>query len=366
MFTNPFPNAFGLDIEDLSIKLIQLRNTSFRYHRPHYELMNHRSVDLPPGLIVNGELEKPEDLRKRLAKLLQGNSKQKTITSPWVVASLPETQSFIKLIKIKKRQDEIIDDDIILAAQRHIPSDKDNYYLQWQFIPQTGTEKTTRVLIGAVPKLISDSYTYLLESLGLGVVALEIEALSITRSLVTARKKYENEARVILDIGAARTSLIIHDHDVIQFSTSLPFSGELINTALMQKLHISYDEAEELKRSKGLDYKKTGRSAWNTIVEITDKLVDEIKSSIDFYYSHFPDANRVTRIVMGGGGANLEKLDKAISSKLKIVARPGNPWKNLYSTKNLGMSDEQSLSYATAIGLGLRAADNPFFTHDMI
>ena len=367
MFTNPFPNAFGLDIGDLSVKLIQLRNRSLLYRAPHYEIMNIREISLPPGLIVNGELQQPEEVRKRMAKMLRGlNAKQKPIRSPWVVAALPETQSFIKMIQIKKFLDELIDSDILTSAKKHIPFDEDNYYLQWQIIPNGSGPNATNVLIGAVPKLIADGYTYLLESLGLGVIALEIEALSIARSMVTAKKEYIDEARVILDIGASRSCLIVHDHDIIQFSTSLPFSGEIVTTAIAQALHISNEEAEAIKLKQGLDFKQNRRNSWTALIKLTDDFVGSIKNAIDFYYSHFTEANRITRIVMCGGGANLKRLDRIISAKLKITARPGNPWKNLSAKKDIGLSPEKAISYATAIGLGLRAADNPFFTKYII
>jgi len=367
MFSNPFPDAFGLDIGDLSIKLVQLRNQSFWHHRPYYKLVTCRSVDIPPGLILNGELQKPEEVRKRIMRLLQGTKSQKPVKSPWVVASLPETQSFIKHIEIKKPSEELIEEDIMLVARKHIPFDEDNYYLQWQFLPtQSGKKDTTNLIIGAVPKTISDSYTYLMESMGLGVLALEIEALALTRSMVTAKKEYEKEARAVLHISATRSNLIIHDHDIIQFSTSLPYSGEILTTALSQKLRISYEEAEKIKVEHGTSYKKGSDKAWKIIVDFNKQLTDGIKDALDFYYSHFPNANKITRIVMCGGGSNLKNLDKVISTRLKMVARPGKPWKNLGSNQEDIMPIEKSLSYSGAIGLALRAADNPFFTNDII
>lgn len=367
MFSNPFPNAFGIDIGDLSIKAVQLRKLNYFSKQPRYELITCRNINLPPGLIVNGELEKPEEVRKYLQKLLRGTSKhQKPIRSPWVVAALPETKSFIKLIQIKKTTEELIDEDIINIAKKHIPFDEDNYYLQWQIIPAISSASKTSILVAAAPKLMSDSYTYLLESLGLGVVALETEALSLARTMVTAGKEYDNEARAILDIGATGTSLIIFDNEVVQFSTSLPFSGEILTTAIAQKLRLSYEDAEEAKIRGGLDYKKAENNVWPIIVEQTNGLADSIRNALNFYYSHFPEANKINRIIMCGGGANLVRLDKIISAQLKIIARPGLPWKNLASKHEIPVTKEASLGYATAIGLALRAADNPFFIKHII
>lgn len=368
MFTNPFPRAFGLDIGDLSVKLVQLRNESLWSHRPSYRLITCRDIDLPAGLIANGELQKPEDVRRRMQYLLHGRGKEKPITSPWVVAVLPETQTFIKLIETKTSAAELMEDDIKTLAKKHIPYDDDgSYYIQWQIMPELNVgEKKIRILIGAVPKKIADSYTYLLESLGLGVVALEIEALAIARSMITASKEYENEARGLLDLGAVRSSFVVYDHDIVQFSTSLPFSGELITTALSQQLHITAEVAEETKTKQGLSYQSRKTKAWEVMTKMTVDLVKYINDAIQFYYSHFPDTNRVTRITMCGGGANLIYLDRVLSNKLKILCRPGHPWKNLSSRKPIPMTDEKSLYYATAIGLALRAVGNPFFTYDAI
>ena len=207
-------------------------------------------------------------------------------------------------------------------------------------------------------------YTYLMESLGMAVIALEIGALSSARAMITAKKEYISEARAILDIGATRSTLIIFDHDHIQFSSSLAYSGEMLTAAISQKLHISYDEAEMKKKTYGLKYQKSKN--WAILTKLTDKLVEQIQKTLDFYYSHFQNSNKITHITMCGGGSALKNLDKILSIKLKISSKPGNAWKNLNSAKPIDFDEKKSLRFAKAIGLALRAADNPFFNNDTI
>lgn len=368
MFGRPFPNAFGLDIGDLSIKLVQLRNVSSRRRGASFHLMEHRSIDLPHGLIANGEIQEPERIRKYLHHILgHDKRKYKPIKGSWVVASLPETQSFLKHISVQKAAEDIEDEDIVAVAKKHIPFGDDDSYIDWQVVPsKNNTTGHTEVIIGAIEKSIANSYTYLLESLGLGVMAIEIEALSIARAMITASKEYDNEARALLDFGATRSSLVVYDHESIQFSTSLPFSGELLTTALSQKLGLSYKEAEQRKIEVGLDTKKHRGKAHAILREQTDRLAKEAKKALHFYETHFEGANKVTHITMSGGTANLPLLDQALTQTLGIQTSPGRPWKNLHSKKEIAMDPRQSLSYATAIGLALRAADNPFFQHDTI
>jgi type IV pilus assembly protein PilM len=367
MFSHPFPNAFGIDLSDLSIKIVQLRNVSRRHHEHAYVPVICRSTKLPHGLIMNGIVQEPEKVRKYLQHILDGeNPKNKTIKSHWAVASLPDIQGFLKRIEIDKPAEDIIDEDIHLISKQHIPFEDNDYYLDWQLMPSTPGQSTSSVLVGAIPKKVADTYVYLLESMGLGVMAIEIETLAIARSMITAKKVYENEARAILDLGATRSSITIYDHDQIQYSISLPFSGELVTTTVSQKCHIPYETAEQQKIQIGLSYDKTVEPCWMAITTITDQLIDQVKRAIDFYYSHFPGANKVTHITMCGGGASMKKLDEIMTQKLGITAQPGNVWKNLSLRKLPPLSAEESLGYATAIGLGLRAAANPFFRTDAL
>lgn len=368
MLANPFPDAFGLDINDLSIKVVQLQNRSLRHHRPVYDLRIARSVNIPPGLIVDGEIENPEPIRHYIQHLLFGaNSHQTPIESPWVVASLPEKKTFVKLIEIPKLAEDIFEEEVRLIAKQHVPFEDDSYYLDWEIIEEKkGTYPSTSLLLSVASKKISDIYTYLLESVGLGIVALEVEPLATARCMITAQKMYQDEARAILDIGASKTTLIIYDNNSVRFSIVLPYSGEIVTTLISQKLHLSKDEAERKKRDVGLKFQKGEDKIWTILMHSTEELVGHIQKALHFYSSHFPGANPITHITMCGGGSCLENLASVLSEKLGIVAQPGQAWKNLSTKKPLPLSNDEALPYTTAIGLALRAADNPFVNYDAI
>lgn len=365
MYLNPFPNAFGLDISDLSIKLVQLRNASHQHRHPSFQLVTARQTRMPKDLIINGVLEQPEKVRKYLNHLLKMESATGSIKSPWVVASVPDTQGYMKLLQIDKDEEDIIEEDIIYAAKKDLPFDEENDYIDWQVIPPSGVEQQhTSVLIATIPKKIADMYTYLLESVGLVVIALEIQSLATARAMITAKKDYSEEARAVLDIGSSKTTLIVHDFDHLQFSRTLPYSGEMVTEALIQKLHLTYDQAEERKKQYGLVYENN--PAWQVMIEITDQLINSIKQTIQFYYTHFPNSQKITHITMCGGGSALKGLDKILTHKLGIETEPGSVWKNLFSKHEIKVDKRKELGMSTAIGLALRAADNPFFIKNII
>jgi len=370
MFSHPFPNAFGLDIGDRSIKVVQLQNVARRSRTAAFRFKTAKTITLPEGLIINGELQQPEKIRSYIHHLLDDQEGQVAgpIKSPWVVASLPEQQGFIKLLTLPKPPNEILKEDILHAAKLHIPFDEETSYFDWQIIPHHGGTKQTAtdVLIAIAPRFIADSITYLLESVGLGVIALEHESIAVARSMIPHDTSHTDEAYAVLDLGATRSSVIIFDHNKIQASISINFSGDMINHELMQELKVSEAEAEAMKRETGLVYSKKNRAAWGITKRSVDVLVDELKRALRFYHSHFPHPNPIARIALCGGGASMKKLPELLSLRLHMRCPRGNPWKNLLLKQTVPLVRNEGMGYATAVGLALRAADNLFIQFDDI
>ncbi len=360
---NPFYDAFGLDIGDLSIKLVQLAPVSF-YRKQVFKIKELRTTPLPPGLIVNGEIQQPEPVRKKILHLLgkEGDG-FKPIRSAWVVASLPEPKTFLKLIEVDINYEAITSVDIAYQAKKHLPYELEDTYLDWQVIAGTVKEKKTQVLISATPKIIADSYTYLLESTGLNPIVLEAEAVAIARAMITYDKDYTGQARAILDLGATRSNLTIYDNNSIQFSTTLNFSGEIVTSAIAQELKIEHARAESLKIKNGLIYDEKHPKYLAAVSGIADKLISEIKTTLNFYKEHFDNINDINRITLCGGTANMENIETFLSKELKIPTQAGHPWKNLENKKLYEFESKRSLSLASAIGLALRATQNPLLNH---
>lgn len=360
LLRNPFSHAFGLNIGDLSLKLVQLVPASF-YYAHQLKIKEVRSTPLPPGMIVNGEIQQPELVRKKILHLLgKEGGGFPLINSPWVVSSLPEPKTFLKLIDIENENDAFSSVDIAYQAKRHLPYEIEDTYLDWQVIKPNNNKKRTQVLIGAVPKTIADAYTYLLESAGLNPIALETEASAIARAMITFDKDYTGQARAILDLGATRSSLIIYDNNSIQFSNSITYSGETITLAISQALKIEHAQAEQLKIKNGLRYDAKHPKYLPTVHGIIENLIKELKTALLFYTEHFDENNTVSGITLCGGASNLENIDSFIAKELKIPTVLGHPWKNLNNKKLYEYEQRASLSMASAIGLALRSIQNPF------
>lgn len=361
MIINPFKNAFGLDFGDRSIKIVQLRRRILGSKDAGFKLQHFSSIDLPAGLIVDGEIQKPEEVIKLLHShfAIHRSSWRR---SPWVVACLPETKTYIQLARVKTEDEEggISEETVKAVAPSYLPYELENVYLDWQVLDNDNAlAREKDVLLAAVPKTIADAYTYMLNIAGFTPLALEVEATAIARAVINQRKNLSEESRGILDLGASRSSFIIYDHGTVQFSLSLPISGLQITEKIETGLKVDFAEAEKIKRECGVEPRRCQGKLKTVLSDILEDLSNKIFQAVQFYKLHFSGKNTLTGIRICGGGANLPALESYLSTRLKIKVRKANPWVNLFPIDHLPLPQDESLRYTTAIGLAMRALDKP-------
>ncbi|MBI4652682.1 type IV pilus assembly protein PilM [Candidatus Kuenenbacteria bacterium] len=364
--------AFGLDISDLSLKLIQLRK-----FRNEIKLHSSNEMPVPAGYIVSGVIKKPKEVVELIQKTIKTSLGNKILTSN-VVVSLPETKTFIKLIEIFQTENKKFKEVIKEEIGRHIPLTDEEIYFDWQIIQKItkNNEQKIQILIGAAPKNIVDFYTDILKKAGLMPQAFEIEACAIVRDLIQEKN---NSPRIILDLGASCSSLIIYNNGTIQFSISIPLSGEKITEKIAEKLKITLIQAEKAKKICGFDEKKCEGITKEILAEYLFELSEEIKKILMFHKTYFAFQGTFKEMLLCGGASNLIGLDVYLSEQLGLEVKREIPWifkfqcfnhkkitwkslvndfffQSLFSKKikSCPFSENKFASYATVLGLALR------------
>ncbi|MEK7167257.1 MAG: type IV pilus assembly protein PilM [Patescibacteria group bacterium] len=364
--------AFGLDISDLSLKLIQLKKT-----RNEIKLHASNEIQIPKGYIVSGVIKKPQEVIQLIQKIIKTSLGNKVLSSN-VIVSLPETKTFIKLIEISQVENKKIKEAVEQEINQHIPLAKEDMYFDWQIIKRiiNHQEQKIQILIGAAPKNIVDSYADVLKKAGLCPQVFEIEACAITRNLI---QKEDRGPQIILDLGASRSSLIIYNYKTIQFSISISLSGEQITQKIASKLKITLEQAEKAKKICGCDEDKCHGVIKEILSEYLFELSEEIKKILIFHKTYFSFNGTFKEIILCGGGSNLIGLDVYLSNQLGMTVKREIPWifkvqcfnhqkqtfkslvydfffQSMFSKKikSCPFSEDKFTSYATVIGLALR------------
>ena len=362
--TNNYP--IGLDISDLSLKLVQ-----FKKNRDKIAIQALARTNLEPGLIENGLIKNEKKIVDIITNLLAKPGYGNFDTTE-VVAALPEAHSFIKLIEIENTPNDLAD-IIPTEIEKHFPLSIKEVFYDWQQIHKSSDSQN--ILIGAATKNIVNQYVNILASAKLSVLALENESLPICRALLkeeTPKFNGEfNQNYCIIDIGAKQTNMVIYSKKTIVLSISLPISGESVTEKIAKTLEIKRDDAEKAKILCGLDQTQADGIIKDILSEMIKSLTKKMNEAINFYYKHYPDFGPINKIILSGGGSNIKYLDQAISSSLKIKTSSAQAlinlnnenlektFQKLFVAKNASpVIQNSTLGFTTAIGLALKTLFN--------
>lgn len=342
----------GIDISDHSFKLVELKK---RRGKIGFQALG--KVDLPPGVISKGEIQDEKRAVNFLHSLVN-KPKFGRVESKYVVASLPEMKTFVKLLKINSAAEDV-PEAVEAEAEKHIPFLADEVYMDWQEIGKDGKENKKLVLAGVSPKNTINQYFNLFYSAGLSVESLEVEPVAIVRSILKEEnpnlKNAMGKNYIIVDLGYNHTTIIVYSKNTILFTSNVPFSGKEITEDIASKLDIKNSEAEKKKRkmgSKSKNYKKI-KKVIDTKMEELDKRLGRV---IEFYQESFSNRGHIDSLILIGGGAGLNGFRKGLSSlpaSTEVVR--GNPFMHLDIDKKSKekIKDINKASFATSVGLGL-------------
>lgn len=350
-FFSTTEKAFGLDISDKTLRLIQLAKNGKKIKIKHFN-----EIALPTDCIVNGEIKKIEPFVESLKKLIKTRIGHGTISNE-VVAVLPEAETFLKTLYITAENEISLQDKIKEEIKLHLPLDIEEIYYDWQIVEKINGIYT--IILGASPKKIVDSYIEALEAANLIPVVIEIEAAAISHLLIDFNQ--DQQTQIIIDIGANRTGLFLYDRGMIKFTVSLPISGKELDNIIAESLDLEIDKAEEAKITFGLDVSKANGALFEVLTPTIEELVQQIKLAIEFYYENFNDTRLIEQIVLCGGGANFINIEKILSQKLKIKVFKSQPFKKLINPDPQFFTESKSQSFITAIGLALRGLASETF-----
>lgn len=364
-FLQPKIFGFGIDLSDLSIKIVDLKK-----ERDGFSVASFGRTEIPEGLIEGGDIKKEDELIEVIKKAVRETSKGK-IKNKYCVASLPETESFVRMVQLPPMKDEEVAEAIKWELEAQIPLSLEEIYYDWQIIKplsglavsqeggESGKSKNLDILIGVLPKKTIDPYLAVFKKAGLHPFVFEIESIATTRALI--KNGFSPAPVLIIDLGAKRTGVLIFYGQAIYFTSSLSISNKSLVSKLSEDLRISPVKAKQIKMKVGLDLKRPKSPVFKSLKPPLLEMTCKIKNYIDYFQEHIlkNQANiaDINELIICGGGANMDGLADFLSSELNLKACIGNPLVNILNKDAdniVGMDAANFLSYTTALGLALR------------
>ena len=221
-------------------------------------------------------------------------------------------------------------------------------------------EPVMRVLLAAAQSAMVSRLVAAVENAGLSVAAVDLVPLALIRGLAQpadATTPVEG-AEGIVSFGGGVTAIAVHENGVPKFVRALGTAGRELTDAIATDLDVPPDTAESLKRQLGASNDELVVRARQAIERPLATLLDEVRSSLD-YYRNQPGAGRLAKVVVTGGGAQLPGMAERLSSLVGVPVELASP-RAVISVGDIGFADEDLARLdpylPAAVGLALGGA----------
>jgi len=338
----PFTRAHGVDISDFMMRLVEATPT-----RKGIRIFAYHEVPIEPGVIVEGEIKnfsKANNALSILYKKIHGH-----VNSPFAIVAVPERKTFTKVVRMDVLPPEELAEAIRWEAEQHFPVSLEDMYLTWSLLETK--EKKHTILLSATDQVLLDQYIELFNENQKNIIVAEPESFAIQRALL-------GESQIptlIVDLGASKTSLAIVAQGIIQYTSTINFSGRALTLLIAQHLNLQEDQAERAKTLFGLNPKKSKGVVRNLLVDKFNPLVQHIREVLRYYEANFDQKDAIQQLVICGGGSQMEGVHQFLAETIKLPVK--NPRPSINTSNKIGMqfNGKRVLSFTTALGLALRS-----------
>jgi len=335
-------NSCAIDISDQSIKYGELLTTS-----SGLRLGKYGKEKIPPGVVVSGKIEDEEGLATILKKIKEKGNLH------FVRVSLPEEQMYLFTITLPKVDSDNFRDMILLQIEEHIPLKATDSVFDYDIIKEDNQNVLIEVV--AIANSTIESYLSVFSNAGLVPLSFELEAQATARAVIPTGDK---SPVMIVDFGDAKTGVSISNNGRVFLTTTLDLGGVDLTNMIAKNFSLSFEEAEKMKHEYGLEESSKALNIFPAILNGISVLRDELNKQYTYWETHNNDKTengKINHIILCGGDANLAGLSDYLELSMKIKVENANVWVNVLDTESSvpNMSFEESLSYATVIGLSL-------------
>lgn len=341
------PSFFGIDIGNHSIRVVELENIT---RKP--TLVTFGSAPTPSGVIGSEN----EEHRRALANAIKALAKETHVNTSNVVAALPETSVFSRLLKFPKLDEKKLEEAIYWQAKQDLPVPVDEVRISWTVIGESFAQDGSQqwdVLRVAAPIILVNQYVEILKLANLNPIALETEAIAMVRAM----NYIQDEASTILfDFGSNSVEVAIMKKGNLLFSQTIAIGSDMLTKAIAQDFSLETAQAEEYKRSYGLDASQLEGKIATSIKPILDSMVFELKRTIDYFTVNAPDS-APNKIVLLGEGTFLPGFVEFMAENMQVEVQIGNPWSKISVNPDAKVEFPKfSQGYAVAVGLALKSS----------
>lgn len=332
-------NIVSLDIGTYSIKCLNFKSARGQLEVVQaVEVPNHMGIAIPTDEISRDKLSEQVD------SFFSDHSLSKTDTR----LALPESVVSTKVISVPVLSDAELASAIGWQAEQHLPIPKEDLAMEYQVLyrpERAEKDAQMRILLVGSRKSLIDRYTDVFKNVGIEPTCLETQTSSILRA---AQITPDQPVTMVVHIGFSTMDISIVHGGELTFVFSHPNGGLILNRALESALQLPPPQAEEYKRTYGLDPRFFEGKVQAALMPAIKSFIEHMQRAMYYHSMQYP-SEKVERILLSGGTANLPSLVAYIASTLGVEVLFLNPFNGV--TGNVPQSNPTSFSVCAGLGM---------------
>jgi len=342
----------GMDISSTSVKMVELVDDGkgkYRVERYAIEPLPREAVS--DGNIVN--LEGVADTVRRAWKRLG-------TTTRYVAMALPSAAVITKKIVLPAHlREQEMEIQVESEANQYIPFALEEVNLDFQVIgPMPNSPEDVEVMIAASRKEKIEDRVACAEAADLRPVVMDVESFATQSAMAEAVQQLPHGGRdaiiALADIGANAARFTFTRNGEVLYTREQAFGGGQLTRDIMRVYGMSAEEAEALKR----DDSPPDNYDSELLQPFLEALALEVSRALQFFYTSTPHT-QVNYILLAGGGALIEGVEAAVSTRTQIETLRANPFSGMTTSPKIKpkrlLADAPALM--VACGLALRRFD---------
>lgn len=337
---------FALDIGTKAIRVVQLSGSRGSWTLTHYGYAQ-----------INAKVAEGDsaEAKRRLGEIIMAAVGSSGIKTRNVVVGVSSQKSFTTVIDVPNMPENELRSTIKYQIDKYIPMSIDEAKVDWAQLGQSMHDRSQQeVLLASTAKSYVEGQLEFLENLGFNVIALEPEAISLSRAILPAGIA---DARILLDIGENSTNLVVTFADAPRLVRNIPTGLSTLIKATAQSLNVQEDQARQFILKFGLDESKLEGQVVKSLDSVLDTFAGEITKSIKFFQTRYPEV-QVGGLLATGFAVQVPLLSDYLKNKTGVEVQAANPWQSV----SVSQADQQQLStvsseFAVAVGLAQRGGD---------
>jgi len=339
------PPLSGIDISTSGVKVAHLVESAHGLILGRYA-----QVRLPLGVYTDGEIID----RSAVTGAIVDASAAAGISAANV--ALPESKSYLFETSVQGSHKA----EWRIAVEQHldelVPLPPPETAFDVVGVGKGSQGETLLAGIGIARRVVDDTLSAL-DQAKIGVRALEGETSAMARALLPAG---DASTVLIIDVGKTTTKMAIVTNRIPRFAATIGIGGHALTLAVQKHFGVTEPEARKVKAERGIVPAPGNEDYIAAMLSTISAIRDEISRRLEYWQkketlsgAHEP----VSHVILAGGNASVRGLPEYLEGALGVPVTAGDVFMNLASRDTWipTLDYTESLAYATAIGLALRA-----------